>query len=74
MKKRNIEHIALNLYRLKEKQGLTVENLADDLEMTPRYVYLLMNGEKTPSLYTLMKIAEIFEVTIDYLLTDNENK
>ena len=55
---------------------VTQKELADYLEVRPQTVSLYCTGESLPDCETLMKIADFFEVTADYMITGRkpENK
>ena len=58
--------------RLREQAGLTQEHLAEKVNLHGSYVGLIERGKKAPSLYTLMKIADFFNLAISDLLVTNE--
>lgn len=54
--------------RMKEirmKKGISASELARKIELSERYVRFIENGDKTPSLKTAQKIAEVLEETVD---------
>ena len=55
---------------------VTQKELADYLEVRPQTVSLYCTGESLPDCETVMKIADFFEVTADYMITGRkpENK
>ena len=57
--------------RLKElrlSKGLTMEQLGKEIETTRGTIGNFENGNKKPSLDMLIKIANYFDVSIDYLV------
>lgn len=57
--------------RLKElrlSKGLTMEQLSKEIETTRGTIGNFENGNKKPSLDMLIKIANYFDVSIDYLV------
>ena len=54
---------------LRKEKGLTQSQLADKLGVTDKAVSKWEVGEANPDIELLAKLAEIFDVTIDYLLT-----
>ena len=54
---------------LRKEKGLTQSQLADELGVTDKAVSKWEVGEANPDITLLAKLAEIFNVTIDYLLT-----
>lgn len=57
--------------RLKEERlvnGFTQRDMAERLNITQPSYIRYENGKAEPSLENLLKIAEIFDVSVDYLL------
>jgi transcriptional regulator with XRE-family HTH domain len=55
---------------LRINKSLTQEQLANLLKITPQAISKWENGESYPDLPILDKLAEIFEITLDYLIKD----
>ena len=58
----------INIGKLKEyrmQAGLTQLELANMIEVTPRYIAFLESGDRKPSLETAEKIANVFKTTVD---------
>lgn len=53
---------------LREEFEMTQEELGKRLNVTKQAVYTYEKGENEPSLDALVKIADIFDVSVDYLL------
>ena len=53
---------------LRREMDLTQIRLADILETTQRKISYWENGLVEPDLYSLWKIADFFDVSVDYLL------
>jgi transcriptional regulator with XRE-family HTH domain len=70
--------------QLRESHGYTHEQLAEHLEIGYASVYRYESGKKVPPGEVLEKMADLFHVSVDYLLgrtsqidatlTDSENK
>ena len=58
---------------LREKRGLLQKEVAIDLNISPSTIGMYEQGRREADHNTLKKIANYFNVSIDYLL-DNENK
>lgn len=58
----------LRLQNLRKKNGMTQEILAEKLNITRQTVSKWERGESTPDFECLIKISELFQVSIDYLL------
>ena len=68
--------LALKVKALRESAMLTQEALADKCEVSWRTISNLERGLVVPDLYMLVKIAQIFNVSIDEMLNlqINDNK
>ena len=69
-------HIPENLKFLMKKKKMTLEDLSEKLGVTKQAVSAYCTGKYLPALSILIKIAEVFNVSIDYLVTgvSPENK
>lgn len=63
-----LSNFGLKLKELRNQASLTQEQLADKLGIKKATVSYYEKGERTPSPDVLIKIAEIFHVSTDYLL------
>ena len=54
----------------RERAGMTQEDLAAELEMSPTHISVLERGLKAPKLETLVNIANALHVSSDMLLQD----
>lgn len=62
--------------RLREawiKSDLSVQIVCDRAGISRSTLYLYLNGESTPSITTVFKLARLFNVSIDYLVSGEEN-
>ena len=57
-----------NLKALRNKKGISQQQLADVIGVTQQSVNKYENHSVEPDIYTLIKIADYFETTIDYLV------
>jgi len=57
-----------NLKAERARKGLTMEQLAAKLNLTRSAIHRYENGVSQPPVIILVKMAEIFDVTTDYLL------
>lgn len=62
--------IGARLKRAREQAGMTQEDLAAELDMSPTHISVLERGVKAPKLETLVNIANALHVSSDYLLQD----
>lgn len=56
------------LREVRMKSGLTQQNMADKLEISLNAYQKYEQAERSPSLDCLVRIADIFDISIDYLL------
>lgn len=56
------------LKELREKKGITQEQLASALHLSKNAVSHYEKSVNSPSIETLEKIADIFDVSVDYLI------
>lgn len=63
------------LKKLREKNGLSQQNVADSIDITQQYYHLIENGErqKKISMELAQKFADIFGVTLEFIC-EQENK
>lgn len=53
----------------RQKRGITQQQLAEKIEISTNFMSLIENG-RNMSVDTLVKIANVFGVSVDYLLSD----
>lgn len=63
----------ISLKQLRESEGITQAELAHILKVSPPAVGLWEQGRREPDYDTLIKIADYFGVTTDYLLKRETN-
>lgn len=64
--------INLNLKRLRIQHQYTQEQLAEQLGVSRQVIAKWEKGESTPDLDFCMKLAELYDVTLDNLVSYNE--
>lgn len=70
----DIKYIGNNIAKLRLARGLTQELLGKKVGLTPSAISNIENSTSYPSIDTLIKLAEFFGVTLDYLSTDTYSK
>lgn len=60
------------LRQIRMENGFTQQKTADLLDIALRSYQKYEQGERSPSLECLVKIADIFDVSVDYLLCRDE--
>lgn len=68
------EIIAENIARLRTSHNLTQNALAEKLNYTDKSVSKWEHGETTPPIEVLIKIAGLFGVSVDYLITESPDE
>ena len=66
----NLTSIGMNIRKYRKQRKLSQEQLAEKAGLSTNYIGMLERGEKTPSLETFLKIANILDVSADMLLAD----
>ena len=64
--------LAEQIKYLRIKMGLTQRQLAEKLKIGPSAIGMYEQGRRAPSIDMIIQIANIFEVSVDYLLTGRE--
>ena len=63
---------ASNIIRLRTAKGLTQAELGSMLNYSDKTISKWERGEAIPDAYVLTRLAEIFSVSVDYLLTSHD--
>ena len=59
----------------REKKKLTREQLAEQLDITPRYLQSLENEGQQPSLQLFIQLIIMFDISVDeYIFPDNQTE
>ena len=72
MKKRSNMEIGCRLRAARRAGGLTQEQLAEKVELSPLFLSYVECGQKGMSLQTMEKICRALDVSADYLLLGRE--
>jgi transcriptional regulator with XRE-family HTH domain len=62
------------LIRLREERGLKRQAVADNLEISRSSLEHYEKGSRNPDIFVLKKIADFYEVNVDFLLHGTESK
>ena len=65
-----MERFGKKLYTLRNRQGLSLRQLGDMLDVSHTFVTRMEKGEKVPNVAMVLKISQIFGVTTDVLIKD----
>ena len=63
----------MRLKELRKKKGISQLRLATDLNTTQNTISRYETGEREPGINELIKIADYFNVSVDYLIGRTEN-
>ena len=61
------------LYELRKKSGLSQEQLAEQLDVSRQAISKWESGKSVPESDTLISISEYFNVTLDYLMKEDNS-
>jgi len=59
-----------NVRALRTERGMSIDVLAKILDITPGYLGLIERGERGTNALTLVKLSSIFDVTVDFILSE----
>lgn len=63
----------MRLKELRKARGITQVKMAIDLNMSQNTISRYESGEREPGISELLRIADYFHVSVDYLLERTEN-
>ena len=66
--------VAVNLVKLRGTVGMTQLQLAEKLAYSDKAVSKWERGESIPDVFVLKQIADLFGVTVDYLINEHDDK
>ena len=58
----------------RQQQSLTQEKLAEKLDVSTQFIYQIEHDVRMPSVANLIKLSDILDVSIDFLLKGREIK
>lgn len=61
------------LRELRKEKGISLKELGAEMGVAESTMSLYENGKRQPDYETLLKLAEYFGVSVDYLLRGNDN-
>ena len=72
LKKLNDIEIGKRLRKQRDSLHLTREQVAEMMDITPKFISDIERGEKSMALGTLYKFMQIYDMSADFILTGNE--
>ena len=64
--------MVIPLKSLRESKKMTQQELSNILKVSPSAIGMYENGRRSPDYETLRKISNLFHVSIDYLLSNEQ--
>jgi transcriptional regulator with XRE-family HTH domain len=68
------KHLGERIQRRRAELGISQEKAAEALGVSLNYLGRLENGKRIGSIDTLIKLADYYNLSLDYLLRDTEQK
>ena len=72
MNKYNQEKVGKRIWRLRQEKGFTREQLAERANMSVAFLWEVESGKKIPSSKFLFGIAQVLDVSMDFLVTGED--
>ncbi|MBU1570408.1 MAG: helix-turn-helix transcriptional regulator [Proteobacteria bacterium] len=63
------QKLGRHVKKIREKLGLSQEELAERADVHPSYIGIIERGEKTPSIHTIEKLAAALNVSMQFLFS-----
>lgn len=70
----DFKSVGINIRKYRTEKKISQEKLAEMAYLSPKYIGMVERAEKTPSLTTLVNIANALDVSADMLLCDVLNR
>jgi len=70
----NYKSLGIRIQQRRQLLGLTQSEAAEKLNLSTSFFSRVERGEKVASLETIIKIANVFELSLDYLFQDSMRK
>jgi transcriptional regulator with XRE-family HTH domain len=64
--------LAKQITSLRARSGMTQQQLAKELHVGPSAIGMYEQGRRVPSIEMLVQMADLFGVSLDYLITGKE--
>lgn len=70
----NLKEVGYRIKLCRKEKNFTQERLAEEINVSPHYIYEIERGSKTMSIYTLDKISKALNISTDYILSGTEKE
>ena len=67
------QNIATNISAMRNSSGMTQAQFAEKLNYTDKAISKWERGESVPDIAVLWQIADMFDVTVDWLISNHES-
>lgn len=73
MKKISLIKIGKNIQKIRKSNGYTQEKLAEEIEVSVRYISDIEQDKSKPSYEVLIKICNVFQISLDQVFSEYLN-
>lgn len=73
MKKTSLIKIGKNIQKIRKSNGYTQERLAEEIEVSVRYISDIEQDKSKPSYEVLIKICNVFQISLDQVFSEYLN-
>lgn len=73
MKKTSLIKIVKNIQKIRKSNGYTQEKLAEEIEVSVRYISDIEQDKSKPSYEVLIKICNVFQISLDQVFSEYLN-
>ena len=73
MKKTSLIKIGKNIQKIRKSNGYTQEKLAEEIEVSVRYISDIEQDKSKPSYEVLIKICNVFQISLDQFFSEYLN-
>ena len=74
MKKTSLIKIGKNIQKIRKSNGYTQEKLAEEIEVSVRYISDIEQDKSKPSYEVLIKICNVFQISLDQVFSEYKRK
>ena len=73
MKKTSLIKIGKNIQKIRKSNGYTQEKLAEEIEVSVRYISDIEQDKSKPSYEVLIKICNVFQISLEQVFSEYLN-
>lgn len=73
MKKTSLIKIGKNIQKIRKSNGYTQKKLAEEIEVSVRYISDIEQDKSKPSYEVLIKICNVFQISLDQVFSEYLN-